>query len=616
MVGIIVKYKKKLLSKALSISDSYNYYKDNYENLVKENTALKKKYDKLNKSHEELLDTYERDVYFYDFDTVMKKFYISPVISSPFSFFDKRCFASMDYLAKSIRNHLKNSEFNPLVSVILPVHNYQHNIIDIVNSVLNQSYDSFELIIVDDNSDDGTLNLINSFNDSRIRLISNDAQKGLAYCRNMALNNVNGDYVFYIDMDNLWDCDYLATMVGLFYRLPDADAIYTGQFIYNEGFEKISGAVFGTYNKSLLYNNNFISLSAFGHKKHVKDQLSFDKSLDSLEDYHFLLSIAKFFKMYSAPCLLSKYQYNGSFDKIKGISQTFDVDQIKAVHEKLDNNIFKDFSNDYELNKKVSIIIPSYNLVDDLKECIDAISSFNSDLIDIIVVDNDSKTEVRDLLKKLSDDGTIRYVQNDTNYGFTYAVMQGISISDDDSDILLLNNDAILTKGALEAMQYYSYSLDDCGIAVPREVLYSGDSRINNHVPYANSIFECDVTPSKNHKNISQNPLLFDGDLLKLTFAPFFCTYIKREVFNQTIGLDAELGRHYVSDRLFCLYVTSILNLNIYQVSDAKVYHKSQASTKTLKESKKDYDLIFRKNQWEPELAEQFGFRKYIWQDK
>ena len=194
--------------------------------------------------------------------------------------------------------------------------------------------------------------------------------------------------------------------------------------------------------------------------------------------------------------------------------------------------------------------------------------------------------------------------------------MQGISISDDDSDILLLNNDAILTKGSLEAMQYYSYALDDCGIIVPREVLYAGDSRINNHVPYANSSFECDVTPSKNHKNISCNPIFFDGDILKLTFAPFFCTYIKRDVFNQTLGLDAELGRHYASDRLFCDYIRNVLDLNIYQVSDTKVYHKSQASTKKLKKNKQEYDEIFLRNQWDSELAEKLGFRGYMWQKR
>lgn len=607
--------------KVLSKSNSYNFYKNNYEKAVNnkkkladENKKLKNKVKKLNNENEGLLDKYERDIPVFDFDDIMSKFYISPVIKKPFSFHDKMCFASMDHLAKYVRNNLKQSNFNPLVSVILPVHNCEENILDIINSVVNQTYDNLELIIVDDGSEDNTLKLIKSIDNPRINLISNKNMAGFASCRNNAVNSINGEYVFYIDMGNLWDCEYLSTMMGLFLLIPDADAVYSGQYIYNEGFKDLMGIVFGSYNKSLLYNNNFISISALGHKKNVFEKICFDDSLDSLEDYHFILSIAKYFKMYSAPFLLSKYQ-SANFHKIWGLNKKMDVSQIKSIHEKLDNNVFKDYSLKYPLNKKVSIIIPSYKLLDDLQDCIDAILSFESDFIDVIVVDNNSNEKIRDYLKNIADEGKIKYIQNDINYGFTYAIEQGISISDESSDILLLNNDAILTKGALEAMQYYAYNLSDSGVIVPREVLYAGDERVNNHVPYANKNFECDVTPSRNHTNISRNPLFFDGDVLELSFAPFFCTYIKREVFNKTIGLDSEIGRHYVSDRLFCDFVRYVLNLKVYHVSDAIVYHKSQASTKKLREDNDKYDIMFVRNQWESEIAEELGYRKYPWQE-
>ena len=86
-------------------------------------------------------------------------------------------------------------------------------------------------------------------------------------------------------------------------------------------------------------------------------------------------------------------------------------------------------------------------------------------------------------------------------------------------------------------------------------------------------------------------------------------------MYNKTIGLDSEIGRHYVSDRLFCDLVRYILNLKVYQVSDAIVYHKSQAATNKLRENNKDFDTMFIKNQWEPEIAEKLGYRKYPWQE-
>ena len=612
-------FKERIFSKFLSKSDSYNYYKKNYEDSVVKSKKLEKsktsQINNLKRQYDELTDKYEGDYYFLDFDGIMSKFYISPVVKYPFSFHDKMCLASMDHIAKYVRDNLRQSDFNPFVSIILPVYNYGDNIVEIINSVLNQSYDNFELVIVDDCSDDNTVNMIESLTNQKIRLINNQKHKGLAACRNDALANADGEYIFYIDMDNLWDYEYLSTMVGLFLMLPDADAVYSGQYVYNNKFKKLLGAVFGAYNKSLLYNNNYISISALAHKKEVFENIRFDETLNSMEDYNFILNIAKCFKMYSAPFLLSKHQSNNNFHKTWGLNEKLDIDQINLIHDKLNNNIFKDFSISNPLNKKISIIIPSFKLFEDLKECIEAILSFDSDLINIIVVDNNSNDKIRNYLKCLSDDGKIRYIQNDINYGFTYAIEQGISISDEDSDILLLNNDAILTKGALEAMQYYAYDINDCGIIVPREVLYAGDDRVNFHVPYANSNFECDVTPSKNHKNISRNPLFFDGDILELNFAPFFCTYIKREVYNKSIGLDSEIGRHYVSDRLFCDFIRYILNLKVYQVSDAVVYHKSQAATNKLRENDKDFNTMFIKNQWEDELAEELGYRRYPWQE-
>ena len=61
---------------------------------------------------------------------------------------------------------------------------------------------------------------------------------------------------------------------------------------------------------------------------------------------------------------------------------------------------------------------------------------------------------------------------------------------------------------------------------------------------------------AKNMAKVYLSVLLFHyGDVLELNFAPFFCVYIKREVINNSLGLDAELGRHYRSDRIFCNYI-------------------------------------------------------------
>jgi len=137
---------------------------------------------------------------------------------------------------------------------------------------------------------------------------------------------------------------------------------------------------------------------------------------------------------------------------------------------------------------------------------------------------------------------------------------------------------------------------------------------INQHVPYANPHKECDVNTSGLFKNIIKVPLFHDGRVLELNFAPFFCAYIRRDVLDNSGGLDAEFGRHYRSDRIFCSYIRHIMKLKIYHVSDALVYHKEQQSTKVLKkESEADYDIMFKKNQWNKELAEELGYKTPLW---
>ncbi|MDO5859586.1 glycosyltransferase [Methanobrevibacter sp.] len=597
-------YKDKLLSKT---SKSYAYYKNSDKRRDKKEKKLREQILNLKK-------TYQYDYYYADFENILAKFYISPVVALPFTMEDKRCFSFMDHLAKYLRSTLPHKK--PLVSVICPVYNYQKEVLDIVESVINQTYTNFELIVVDDASNDNTLDELKLLEDKRIRVISNETHMGLSYCRNMALEKAKGEYIFYIDMDNLWYEEYLESMMGAFMQLEDADAIYSGQLIFKDNYKQLQGIIFGVYNKSLLYNNNYISLSAFAHKKSLADEIKFDETMKTQEDWLFILNVAKYAKMHSIPIILSRFlNKDKRFNKRKGVNNAIEDAEIELVHEKVDNNIFKDFSQQYQLNKKVSIIIPSFKLLTDLEQCIDAILSFNSPFTDIIVVDNNSQDAVRQYLKKMSDDGKIKYIQNDINYGFTYAIEQGIDVADEDSDILLLNNDAILTKGSLEAMQYYAYNIDDAGIIVPREVLYAGDDRLNTHVPYGNHDYECDVTPSRAHKNMINIPLFFDGEILELNFAPFFCTYIKRDVYDQSIGFDSEFGRHYRSDRIFCNFVRHFLKLKLYQISDTKVYHKSRKATAKLKESNDSFDIMFVKNQWEPELGEKLGFKKPYWDE-
>lgn len=96
------------------------------------------------------------------------------------------------------------------ISIILPVYNEEKYIKEAIQSVLAQSLSDFELIIVDDGSTDSTLEIINSFNDKRIRLITQSNQ-GPGASRNRALEIASGDYVMFLDGDDYYCSDALKT---------------------------------------------------------------------------------------------------------------------------------------------------------------------------------------------------------------------------------------------------------------------------------------------------------------------------------------------------------------------------------------------------------------------
>lgn len=91
-----------------------------------------------------------------------------------------------------------------LVSVIMPSWNTSKYIAESIMSVINQTYTKWELIIVDDCSNDDTDNVVAQFNDERIRYLKNEKNSGAALTRNYAIREANGEWIAFLDSDDLW----------------------------------------------------------------------------------------------------------------------------------------------------------------------------------------------------------------------------------------------------------------------------------------------------------------------------------------------------------------------------------------------------------------------------
>lgn len=127
-----------------------------------------------------------------------------------------------------MENVEKNQNDMPIVSVILPAYNAERTCCEAISSVLNQSFEDFELIIVDDGSTDSTYELCKniSYKDHRIKLVHQE-NRGVSGARNTALKIASGKFVAFIDADDKMESTFLNEMVSAIQH-QDADVVYCG----------------------------------------------------------------------------------------------------------------------------------------------------------------------------------------------------------------------------------------------------------------------------------------------------------------------------------------------------------------------------------------------------
>lgn len=100
-----------------------------------------------------------------------------------------------------------------LVSIVMPSYNTAKYIADSIQSVINQTYSNWELLIVDDCSTDNTEEIVASFNDERIRFIKKDKNSGAADSRNVALRAAVGKWIAFLDSDDTWEREKLEKQI-------------------------------------------------------------------------------------------------------------------------------------------------------------------------------------------------------------------------------------------------------------------------------------------------------------------------------------------------------------------------------------------------------------------
>jgi glycosyltransferase involved in cell wall biosynthesis len=129
---------------------------------------------------------------------------------------------------------------NPLISIITPNFNASQFISRTINSVLNQTYKNWELLIVDDCSTDNSVEIIEKFvlEDARIKLFKTSHSSGPANTRNLGIKQALGTYIAFLDSDDYWDVNKLAIQIKTMLE-NELSFTFTGYYVVSEGNQKL-----------------------------------------------------------------------------------------------------------------------------------------------------------------------------------------------------------------------------------------------------------------------------------------------------------------------------------------------------------------------------------------
>ncbi len=146
-----------------------------------------------------------------------------------------------------------------LVSVIMPSWNTSNFIAESIESVIDQTYENWELIIVDDCSTDNTDEVVAKFKDKRIRYFKNEKNSGAALSRNRALREARGEWIAFLDSDDLWSPDKLEHQIN-FMNKHGYTLSYTEYEKIDEESKPLQIYVYGPekINKRKMYNYDYI----------------------------------------------------------------------------------------------------------------------------------------------------------------------------------------------------------------------------------------------------------------------------------------------------------------------------------------------------------------------
>ncbi|WP_201582338.1 glycosyltransferase family 2 protein [Psychrobacter sp. 72-O-c] len=260
-----------------------------------------------------------------------------------------------------------------MFSVVIPLYNKELSIKNTIQSVLNQTYQDFEIVVINDGSTDNSSKIVESISDDRIRLISQPNQ-GVSAARNCGIKTARNEWIAFLDGDDLWKKNHLEEINKMMHAFPD-EKVYVTSFKYSDGRNVYSHlrekCIFKieNYFKEALKESLICTDIIIVHKVCFDYVGFFDESMNRGEDTDLWVRLARNYSIVKSSVItaiyrveaenrtnLSKnlestYVYHINFDKIS------DFDERNYFKEMVANMLYqyarsKDLNNFQKLKKR------------------------------------------------------------------------------------------------------------------------------------------------------------------------------------------------------------------------------------------------------------------------
>lgn len=235
---------------------------------------------------------------------------------------------------------MSDSPSRPLVSVVMATHNAMPYLPLAVDSVLQQSYDHFEFIIVDDASSDDSAAYLSGIRDARVRVVTNEANLGPAASVNRGLGEARGDLIARMDADDICDPARLRVQVDFLNAHPEVGVVGSHFTLMSADGRDLRKVIVARRDDvlrfRLLYTFPMCNPTMMIRRQILTEHsLAYDPSLRMNEDYAFLIALSQHAQMANVPDYLLQFRKHGASLTSRNADRNFEMQvAIVSTHQR------------------------------------------------------------------------------------------------------------------------------------------------------------------------------------------------------------------------------------------------------------------------------------------